>query len=295
MGIVIKSVGTSSDASVPSALDHAAIAGRKAFAAGAIGIEGVDLLINVGIYRDENMVEPAMAAIIHKALGYRLDFPNPEKTWSFSFDLMNGAGGLLNAVQVASAFLHTGSARTALVVSCDAHPSKAAVKGFPFAAVGSAMLLEKTDDAKGFGPLRTTESHDATPGLEASVVCGPGGTPGGARRMDVRIDADYEARLLEAGVAAIRGYALAHAIDLNRTIVIPSQPSTSFASDLARRCELSAERVVRVTGLEGDPHTSALTFAYEQLAIRGIPDDVDHLLFLGVGSGVTTTCTAYRV
>jgi 3-oxoacyl-[acyl-carrier-protein] synthase III len=295
MGIIIKSTGVSTDASNFSALGHAVIAGRRAFEAGGIGPEGVDLLINVGIYRDENMVEPAMAAIIQKALGYRLDFPNAAMNWSFSFDLMNGAGGMLNAVQVASAFLLNDKVKTALIVSGDAHPAKAAVPGFPFAAVGAAMLLVKSDDATGFGALHTAISDDATRGLEASVMCGPADKPGAAHQMNLRIDANYEARLLDAAVSAVCTYAQTHGLDLSRTIVLPSQPSATFARDLARRCELAADHVVQVTGLDGDPHTSALAFAYAQLRDQGIPNGIDHLLFVGVGSGVTSTCIAYRL
>ena len=79
MGIIIKSTGVSTDASNFSALDHAVIAGRRAFEAGGIGSEGVDLLINVGIYRDESCASDiyfidwtAVPKVISTLLGRRL-------------------------------------------------------------------------------------------------------------------------------------------------------------------------------------------------------------------------------
>lgn len=62
-------------------------------------MDAIDLLVNVGVYRDNNLCEPSVCALIQHQLGMCL---NPEQAATgsmvFSFDLMNGACGLINAL-----------------------------------------------------------------------------------------------------------------------------------------------------------------------------------------------------
>ncbi|MCA9540972.1 MAG: hypothetical protein KC620_18860, partial [Myxococcales bacterium] len=140
MGALIESTGINTDAE--GSIARAIAAGKACL--GAVGLEGddVDVLINVGVYRDANMVEPAMAAHIQSGLGMSLDYARKPRA-GFSFDLMNGACGVLNAVHVAGALLITGAAKRVLIVSGDGHPAKHSDHGddFPYAGVGGAMLL----------------------------------------------------------------------------------------------------------------------------------------------------------
>src|SRR5262245_32160042 len=123
MGTFIKATGVSTDPSVGSSIAHAVLAAKACLAAAKVGPEQIDMLINVGVYRDKNMVEPSMAALIQKEIGIGPDvvkYPNHKP--AFSFDLMNGACGLLSAVQAASAVIAAGVEHV-LIVSSDAHPS----------------------------------------------------------------------------------------------------------------------------------------------------------------------------
>ncbi len=153
MGTAIRATAVSTDPAVRSSIAHASAAAQECLERAGVTPAQVDLLINVGVFRDSNMAEPAMSALIQKEVGMNLDFVrDPSPKAGFSFDLMNGACGALNAVQVAGAFLETGSAEYVLVVSGDAHPSTAgtphpAGAEFPYATVGAAMLLER-----GLGP-----------------------------------------------------------------------------------------------------------------------------------------------
>ncbi|GAA3149081.1 hypothetical protein GCM10020255_028270 [Rhodococcus baikonurensis] len=133
MGVVITSVGTSYDRDSGSVVTHAARAVRQALTSAAVEPQEVGVLINTGVYRDSNTVEPAIAALIQKDAGIGLEYGEHDPR-TFSFDLMNGACGVLNAVQVADAILSTGSTGRVLVVSGDTHPSAVAAGargGFP--------------------------------------------------------------------------------------------------------------------------------------------------------------------
>jgi 3-oxoacyl-[acyl-carrier-protein] synthase III len=58
----------------------------------------VDLLINAGIYRDRNLAEPALAAMIQEDIGANPEDPHQQAHGTFSFDVSNGSCGILTAL-----------------------------------------------------------------------------------------------------------------------------------------------------------------------------------------------------
>ena len=102
MSLNIKSVGTSTDKGINSSIQLAVEAAKSCIKKAEVNMQDISTLANVGIYRDENMFEPSMAALIQKGIGMSLDITKYlDQKPSFSFDLMNGAAGAINAFQIA--------------------------------------------------------------------------------------------------------------------------------------------------------------------------------------------------
>ncbi|MCX5742824.1 MAG: 3-oxoacyl-ACP synthase, partial [Proteobacteria bacterium] len=134
----------------------------------------LDLLINTGIYRDRNVAEPALAAIIQEDIGANIGAPvRLGHHGTFSFDVANGGCGVVTAAQLVDAFVGTGGARLGMVVAGDADPSPRTSHGFPFAAAGGAMLIAHVDDDRGFQrfAIRTFPAHAAA--FEATLRWAP--------------------------------------------------------------------------------------------------------------------------
>jgi 3-oxoacyl-[acyl-carrier-protein] synthase-3 len=298
MGTLITSTAVSTDREVRSSIAHASTAANECLRRAGVRPEQVDLLINTGVYRDENMAEPAMAALVQKEVGMNLDYvKDPTPHAGFSFDLMNGACGVLNAVQVAGAFLASGNAEHVLVVSSDAHPSNSTQPdpGFPYAAVGAAMLLERSvDGPTGFGRVHTAMADDMSVDAAAGYIDMPNVGVHGRERVTVRRDADHSRGLVEFAVAQARHHAGAEGLDLTRTLLVPSQPTPVFAADVARLLGIDAAAVVTVDTVDGDPHSSALTLAYHQAVASGQAARYPQVLFLAAGPGPTMACSIYR-
>ncbi|MBC7304849.1 MAG: hypothetical protein H5T78_28365, partial [Nocardia sp.] len=55
-------------------IDLAVGAARACLAGAGLGATDIDVLINIGIYRDGNVVEPSNAALIQRELGMHLDY-----------------------------------------------------------------------------------------------------------------------------------------------------------------------------------------------------------------------------
>lgn len=118
-----------------SSLRLAVAAGRQAVSRAGLRPADVDLLINAGLYHDENLGEPALAPLIQQDMGVNPDDPQPGRSGTFSFDVANGSCGVLSALQVADGFLRAGTAHAVLIVASDADPGHGMAPRFPFPPV----------------------------------------------------------------------------------------------------------------------------------------------------------------
>ena len=121
----------------------------------------LDVVVNAGIYRDRNLGEPALAALIQDDIGANPEDPHPGAHGTFSFDIANGACGVLTALQIVDGFLRTHSIQRALVVASDADPGHGMSEHFPFSPAGAALLCGWTDDSYGLSRVSWVNRNDA--------------------------------------------------------------------------------------------------------------------------------------
>jgi 3-oxoacyl-[acyl-carrier-protein] synthase-3 len=194
-------------------LADAAAAGAVARA--ALSPSQIDLLLNAGLYHDRILGEPALAALIQEDIGANPEDPHADGHGTFSFDIANGACGMLTGLQIADGFLRSGAARHALVVASDADPGRRLAPGFPFAPVGAAIVCGWEPAADGLIGFRFStpppgpDDVGREGGLRARV-----GYRGKRNRLDIVEDpgvtpaaadlaADVAAKLLaDAGLAS---------------------------------------------------------------------------------------------
>ena len=132
-----------------SALHLAVTAAKDCLQRAGCDPDELDLVVNAGIYRDRNLGEPALAALIQDDIGANPEDPHAGAHGTFSFDIANGACGVLTALQIVDGFLRTHSIHRALVVASDADPGHGMSEHFPFSAAGVALLCGWTDDDYG--------------------------------------------------------------------------------------------------------------------------------------------------
>ncbi|MVU83601.1 hypothetical protein GPX89_40980 [Nocardia sp. ET3-3] len=290
MGIVITSVTT--EIGGGSSIEQAAGAARRAIAEAGATPEQIDALINTGVYRDSNMVEPAMSALIQQQAGIGLEYHSGDVP-CLSFDLMNGACGILNAIQVSQALLEAPTVHRVLLVSGDAHPSKSAEPqpGFPIKPVGAAMLLEKVPGPAGFGALHISAT-DGRPAAEGFLRLSEMGTTG---RSSIVVDrAGNVEELLHHAVSAAEEALDVAEVPLDRTLLICGRPTADFPARLAHRLGIDPE-AVSADDTESDAHTSALPVAYLAARDSGKLDRADVALFVAAGAGPSAAAIAYRL
>ena len=138
----------------PGALEAVDAAARSCLERAGRTAGELDLLINAGVYHDKILSEPAFASLIQEDIGANLSQPPGAGHGTFSFDVSNGACGLLTGIQLVDGMLASGTAELGMVVASDMDPEPGVSRGFDFPAVGGAVLLSADDSRAGFTAFR---------------------------------------------------------------------------------------------------------------------------------------------
>ena len=261
-------------------------------------VQDIDLLINIGVFRGENIVEPAIAALIQQQLGMNLDpvMNDHLHRTTFSFDVNDGECGFLTAVCVVDACLKSGAAKHALIVSGDVHPSEGAHPAFPFRSVVTAVLLAYAEDGgRGFSRFHFKTSGNGHIGFSANVDLSKNGGAGRECMEFAMIDR-YHDQLSEFTAEMMNGLVASGAIHPPEIdYIAASHNRRGFGEHIARSLAPNGTpRVIDLYETYGDSHTSALSLCYHQLASEGMLKRNDRILFIGAGSGMSAACSLYR-
>jgi 3-oxoacyl-[acyl-carrier-protein] synthase-3 len=281
----------------------------------------VDLLINTGVYREDNMGEPALAALIQEDIGANLGQPPVGGHGTFSFDLANGTCGVISAIGVESGLLSSGVIRLGAIVASDVYPRGTDGAAAPIRPAGGAMLLRWDDSATGF-----TDFHSETfpeyqdlfasglvwqgrRGLRAGLR-GPSRTSSRARRRaPVRapagaagqsrmvIDArpGYRDRLADCAEEATRHFL--HRLGMgigDIDLLVPAPAWPEFLDPLWMRLGIPGDRVA-YTSEDLDGAHAAGPIAALQAAIKtGRLGESRNTLMVTAGAGITVSLALYR-
>ena len=285
MSVRILNIGLSQPDNNKGYLEHAKSAGDNCLANSDVGKDEIDLLINVGNYRDNNMCEPSMAVLIQHELGINLNpLTHPVKAHTFSFDLLNGAGGLLNALQVADAILSTKGGRYALLVSGDSHPSTKEHPDFPFNHSSAAVLIERVNTG-GFAAFafKTSDEFQGNMGyLDLDIH-------GLQSRTSVIVEGTSNGELtLQLATDVVREYIQTHTIDTENTLLLALHTDAQFAQNLSQNVNIPlATQSTKFSQL----HTAGIGFALEELLKENVTSNI---LCVVISSGITIGCTLYQ-
>ncbi|MFI6638795.1 hypothetical protein [Streptomyces sp. NPDC050504] len=295
---------------------HCVRAARDCLAQTDVAPGRIGMLIHTGVYRDGNLMEPAMAALVQHRLGinpdYARDTARPVPT--VSFDMANGACGVLDAVAVAQAFLAADPIAYALIVTADAHPgSGPPPPGFPYDNCGGALLLTGSDlPGTGFGPVRTALTADGGWAVEGYCDLSAPDAPGA---VDVRSAPDAVERIAAcAAELALRTVDEA-GVGIETVRVIASDSPPGLGARTVRRLGLPPHALVTQDAPRLRAHTAAPVIGYvharrtaparparSSRAVRaGVPSTdppgaqapTGPLLFLTAGAGPSAACALY--
>jgi 3-oxoacyl-[acyl-carrier-protein] synthase III len=271
-----------------SALRLAVTAGRNCLQEAGCPPNDLDLLINAGLYRDRNLGEPALAALIQEDIGANIEDPHPDAHGTFSFDIANGVCGVLTGLQIVDGFLRAGTIHRALIIASDADPGHGMSKNFPFSAAGGALLCKWTDDEFGLGPMRWVNAFDDASAFRTTVAVEDG-------RNVLRVaQTDTLDEQFAAAAAKVVGECLDIAsLDLTDVdLIVAAPPHPSFAATLASQLGYPPERISVAS--DERIHTAALIAAFQDAISKGRITAGSNVLLLAAGAGITAGAALYR-
>lgn len=270
-----------------SALRLAVAAAKNCLLQAGRQANDIDLLINAGIYRDRNLGEPALAALIQNDIRANAEDPHAGAHGTFSFDIANGTCGPLTALQIVDGFLHSQAIRCALVVTSDADPGHGMSKHFPFSPVGAALLCGWTDDdIVGLGEFYWTNLPGNGENFSATVG------QGDARNV-LRFNGSTtkEQQFATAGADAARGCLAKSSLELDDIDAIVAAPGLrGYRAALSARLGVPVERIT--VAADEKTHSASLV-----AALRGPAGQLPagaRILLITAGAGVTAGAALYR-
>ncbi|BBY20283.1 3-oxoacyl-[acyl-carrier-protein] synthase III C-terminal domain-containing protein [Mycobacterium stomatepiae] len=249
----------------------------------------LDLVVNAGIYRDRNLGEPALAALIQDDIGANPEDPHDDAHGTFSFDIANGACGVLTALQIVDGFLRTRSIRRALVVASDADPGHGMSEHFPFSAAGAALLCGWTDDGYGLSHVSWVNANEA--GEDEEIFSATVGFADARNVLRFNQSAAMDERFAAAAVEAVHACLderSARLADVDMIVAAPARHE--YRTALSDRLGVPVDKI----SIADDQrmHTAALAAAFERQADR-LPGGA-LVLFVAAGAGITAGAALYR-
>jgi 3-oxoacyl-[acyl-carrier-protein] synthase-3 len=296
MSILIKATSVSIKDSALSGIANSARSARKLLDDTCTSDEDIDLLIHVGVFRDENISEPAIAALVQHEANIGLG-RTPLGNQILSFDINNSSCGFLNAVDVAHSFFEVGHSANAVIVSGDYHPGNVLITdgsddgALPYGSVGASVLVEyATEPGIGFGPVYVDCRYDDE---DAAYVDFRLAGDNGRSSMIFVASGTLPERSTDMAVSlALQSIG---DIDKSSVFLITAPYSADFARVVGAKIGLS-DRAMSSTYREiRDPHTSALTLSYHDLDLEQVRGRFDHILFVSVGVGITAAAALYTL
>jgi 3-oxoacyl-[acyl-carrier-protein] synthase III len=276
-------------------------AAERAIERAGLVADDIDLLLNAGIYRDGNLGEPALAALIQEDIGAHPEDPHDGDHGTFSFDVANGSCGMLTGLQIADGFIRAGTIDHALVVASDADPGRHMAADFPFAPAGAAIVCGRSAGPEGITGFRFAHgppvtSPAAEPEAHAEPDEGLRGTVAferGRNRLTIARAPGFEAAAGAWAGEVATALLGDHDMTVDDIDTFVANPLTAaFLDALAHALGVDRARVG--SAVEGLPvHTAGLGVALDA-ATDGTALDGRWALLVSAGAGPTAGAALVR-
>lgn len=270
-------------------------AAKKCLDRSKIDPSEIGLLIFCGIYRDENIGEPAIASFIQSKLGLNR-LSNGDRA-TFAFDILNSGCGVLTAMHVADSHIRSGLARYALIVASDSVPIRDHTEGFPFAPGGGALLLESSDGEKGLVDFRF-DTYPTDGEVFRSFIEYRDGTKKGEKKgqyLRFERDEGFLKEGIKGAERTIRELLKRNKLSLNDIKkVFTSQSPPGFPSGLEKALGTEG-KVIDVTAKHGNLHTAGMIAGMESVMQSGKRPLSGNYLLVNIGSGISVSAALLKV
>ncbi|MGB6044146.1 MAG: 3-oxoacyl-[acyl-carrier-protein] synthase III C-terminal domain-containing protein [Pirellulales bacterium] len=253
----------------------------------------IDLLINAGVYRNEFLSEPALAAVLAGELHINDASESPDDKKSLAFDVASGATGFLQACYLASQMISSETFGTAMVVASEIEYNRDVWPEnlLDLEETASAAILDGRGNGEvGFGRFYFCNDWDHLDRFESHSVYRNGRSALSFARDDGL--EDYYLQSIRRAVRELLDETGHRISDFD--VVLPPQISPSFVARLGEKLAVSDECLIHLPRPHKHLYTSSLAHSFDTLRnARRITPGMKGLI-IEVGAGIQVACATYR-
>jgi 3-oxoacyl-[acyl-carrier-protein] synthase III len=258
----------------------------------SLSASDVDLLINCGLYREDNLSEPALAALIQEDVGANPGHPPIGGHGTFSFDIAAGTCGPITAMQIVDGLVRSGVVRHAVIVASDVHPKRHEPEGAPpFRPVGAAALLSATADG-GFAGFATQLFPEHAGDLQAGIRWRSKRRhlpfrPAGEQVLVLERSEQLTVHAVSAAAEVARRILDEHGLRLEEVAAVVTPDARGIGAKLA--AEVGRPAVVTDEGA----HTAGVLVALARAKDDGVLDRPGPVLVVTTSAGLHVSCAVH--
>jgi len=285
----------------PTARRLADTAARECLARAGRKASDVDLLINADVYREDNLGEPALAALVQEDIGASLGHPADGGHGTFSFDLANGACGVISAIHLQAGLLRSGVIRLGLIVTSDVDPSHDRSGSALVRPTGGALLLGWDDRIAGFTDFHTETFPEyeglLTSGLTWHARHGPHipQAAAGNSQMVIHEQPGFQARCADCAQEATGRFLARRGMSIDEVdLLVPAPSAPEFLDRLRVGLGVPGDRVAFTAEDMAGAYAAGPIAALEAATRSGRLAEARTVLLLAAGAGITVTLALYR-
>lgn len=295
VGLTPDAVATDNAAVVRrNSLELARLAGEDCLQRSAHPRSEIDLIMHAGVYRDEFLSEPAIAALLAGSLNVNAAMdPTSAAPRTFAFDVFNGSVGFLNACYNAVAMIESEKYKNVLVITSEIE-NNVGVKPDSLLGLretGSAVILDRPEGGNvGFGRFLFRYFTDYLNDITTYIA-----QDQGRSWLHINRDPKIEGHYLDCVGRAVKDLLDQEGLQMSDLrAIIPPQVSPGFVQKLTTSLGVARERVVDLAADGKDFFTSSLPYGLRSAQERAMVKPGDVGLIINVGTGIQVGCALYH-
>ncbi|MCY1718785.1 hypothetical protein OU798_00420 [Prolixibacteraceae bacterium Z1-6] len=291
MGTVIRSIAINNASAESGVATLIAETADRCLQNAGVDIGAVGMLINTGVYTENHLLEPASATLIHRRL---LDKNKQAKRKSgslgnlLSFDLHNGGGGIVNALQVVDGFISSGEIEYGLIVSGDVKPKIGKVENYKYSSSAAAVLVSKEKSKPGFIKFKT----ETFPEFKENITSTTRWKDGGLHLVNKKSN-DYLKNAVDCAAKTIQNFFDEELLGWKDVdLICTSQNPLGFVTELQKKLKIKN----KIVCFQGDIeiYSSGLLYSMNHIIEKEEFKNCVYVLFLTVGAGITVSLAYYN-
>lgn len=253
----------------------------------------IGMLLSTAIFREQHLVEPALASIILGELTrnsfMRSRFVAKRLQSVLTFDLNNGACGTLQAIQLLDGYIQSGKIDSGLLIAGDSVGRREVNHNYSFAKGAAAILLTKDRSGIGFSAFKSDTYHDYHQDAVSKCYFSENKLTLSLEEKD-----DFLGHAVDCASQSLEQFFDAEKLSSHEVdMVIGSQHPAGFLEQLCARFGLEGKAILPASR-QSVYHTAAPLFALHAVFNSPQFKRARKILFITVGSGITASIALYN-